>query len=198
MTGFDPVRVIEVLADHGVEFVIIGGFAAELHGAPIPATQDVDVTPSMAPENLARLSSALDDLSARIRVNNEPDGFAFSHDAASLGRARVWNLTCPSGSFDVTFLPSGTTGYDDLVRSASVLQVHDHPVAVAALADIIRSKEAAGRPKDLATLPALTRWLRAVEGVEPAERDRTLADALDRRRRSSSGGGQGAAGRVKD
>jgi len=34
VTGFDPVRVIEVLADHGVEFVIIGGFAAELHGAP--------------------------------------------------------------------------------------------------------------------------------------------------------------------
>lgn len=49
MTGFDPVRVIEVLADHGVEFVIIGGFAAELHGAPIPATQDVDVTRACRP-----------------------------------------------------------------------------------------------------------------------------------------------------
>lgn len=157
MTGFDPVQVIEILADHGVEFVIIGGFAAELHGAPIPATQDVDVTPSGSPENLARLSSALDDLGARIRVNAEPEGLVFSHDATSLGRAGVWNLTCSAGSFDVTFLPSGTTGYDDLVRSASVLRVHEHPVSVAALADIIRSKEAAGRPKDLATLPALKR-----------------------------------------
>ncbi|MEJ7764990.1 MAG: hypothetical protein WKF86_05800 [Acidimicrobiales bacterium] len=41
----------------------------------------------------------------------------------------MWNLTCPAGSFDVTFLPSGTAGYDDLVRSASVLRVHGHPVA---------------------------------------------------------------------
>lgn len=183
MTSFDPVRVIEVLADHGVEFVIIGGFAAELYGAPIPATQDVDVTPSASPENLIRLSAALDDLGARIRVDAEPEGFVFAHDAASLSRARMWNLTCPTGSFDVTFVPSGTTGYDDLVRSASILRVHDRPVAVAALADIIRSKEAAGRPKDLATLPALKRWLRAVGGVEPAERTRTLADALDKRRR---------------
>lgn len=192
MSGFDPVRVIEVLADHGVEFVVIGGFAAELHGAPIPATQDVDVTPSLSPENLARLSSALDDLGARIRVDAEPEGFAFSHDAASLGRAHVWNLTCPAGSFDLTFQPSGTTGYDDLVRSASVLRVHGHPVAVAALADIIRSKEAAGRPKDLATLPMLTRWLRAVEEVEPAERTRALAGALDKRRRPTAGEGPGS------
>ncbi len=194
MSGFDPVRVIETLAEHGVEFVIIGGFAAELHGAPIPATQDVDVTPSGSSENLARLSSALDDLGARIRVNAEPEGFAFSHDAGSLGRARMWNLTCPASSFDVTFLPSGTAGYDDLVRSASVLRVHGHPVAVAALADVIRSKEAAGRPKDLATLPALKRWLRAVEGIEPAERTRALAAALEKRRRPNGGADRDATG----
>ncbi len=118
------------------------------------------------------------------------NGFAFSHDAASLGRSRIWNLSCPAGSFDVTFLPSGTTGYDDLVRAASVLRVHEHPVAVAALADIIRSKEAAGRLKDLAALPALKRWLRAVEGVEPTVRIQTLAAALDKRRRPP-GSGQG-------
>ncbi|MEJ7764989.1 MAG: hypothetical protein WKF86_05795 [Acidimicrobiales bacterium] len=56
--------------------MIIGGFAAELHGAPVPATQDVDVTPSGSSENLARLSAALDDPGARIRVNAEPEGFA--------------------------------------------------------------------------------------------------------------------------
>lgn len=49
VSGFGPVRVIEILADHGVEFVIIEGFAAALHGAPIPATQDVDVTPARRP-----------------------------------------------------------------------------------------------------------------------------------------------------
>ena len=51
-----------MLSRHGVEFVIIGAFAAELHAAPIPRTQDVDVTPKASQENLARLSAALQEL----------------------------------------------------------------------------------------------------------------------------------------
>lgn len=87
MTGFDPLRIIEVLARHGVDFVVIGGFAAELYRAPVPPTKDVDVTPTMAASNLTRLSAALYELDARIRTAEVPEGLPFSHDANSLARA---------------------------------------------------------------------------------------------------------------
>lgn len=159
MSDFDPVRILDVLARHGVDFVVIGGFAAELYRAPIPGTQDIDVTPNTSMPNLARLSTALDDLGARVRSHAVPEGLPFSHDAASLGRTSVWNLTTPAGEFDISFYPSGTDGYDDLAANAVMVEVGGHNVAVAALADVVRSKEAAGRPKDLNTLATLRQWV---------------------------------------
>lgn len=93
MNRFDPMRVIDVLARHGVEFVVIGGFAAELYRAPIAPTQDIDVTPRLSAPNLARLSAALTELGARVRTQGVTEGLAFSHDAESLARASIWNLT---------------------------------------------------------------------------------------------------------
>lgn len=157
--SFDPMRIVAVFNRHGVEYVVIGGFAAELHDAAVPPTRDIDFTPRASHENLTRLSQALDDLGARIRAGGVSEGLAFSHDGESLARARVWNLTSEYGEFDVSFMPSGTEGYDDLVRNALHLYVNGEDISVADLADVIRSKEAAGRPKDFTALPALQRRL---------------------------------------
>jgi hypothetical protein len=70
------------------------------------------------------------------------------------------NLVTDAGDMDVTFEPSGTTGYDDLAQNAVVIDLGGLEVPVAALEDVIRSKEAANRPKDLATLPLLRELLR--------------------------------------
>ena len=77
-------------------------------------------------------------------------------DPALLARAETWNLTTDAGDLDVTTQPSGTTGYDDLAASAyrQTLPGGLH-INIASLEDIIRSKTAAGRAKDLATLPQL-------------------------------------------
>lgn len=179
--GFDPVRIIDALARHGVEFIIIGGFAAELYQAPIPLTQDIDVTPRMSASNLSRLSAALDDLRARIRVAEVPEGLAFSHDASSLARAVMWNLTTLAGDFDISFRPTGTDGYEDLVTNSVVVDIADHDVALAALADVVRSKEAAGRPKDLATLVTLHRWRDALSTATADDIRAGVRQALDRR-----------------
>jgi hypothetical protein len=167
VSGFDPGRVIDVLARHDVEFVVIGAFAAELYRAPIPATQDIDVTPRRSEANLVKLSAALHELGARIRTAGVPDGLTFSHDASSLGRADMWNLTTDAGDFDLSFQPTGTGGYDDLAAGALVVDVGGHHVAVASLADVVRSKEAAGRPKDLATVPILRQWDEALSAMSP-------------------------------
>lgn len=182
MSGFDPVHIVDVLARHRVEFVIIGGFAAELYEAPVPATQDIDVTPRVSQPNMARLSAALDELGAQVYTTGVPDGLPFAHDAASLAQVKVWNLICAAGRLDITFRPDGTGGYDDLAGHAVGVDVAGYDVDVAALEDIIRSKTAAGRAKDLSVLPALERWLDVLWAMSADELRSSMAKAVERRR----------------
>jgi hypothetical protein len=150
--------IVAALNRHQVRYVIIGAFAAIAQQAPIPATRDIDLTPEVSVENLARLSSALQELDARIRTEAVPDGLSFSRDAKSLAAADVWNLICPDGEFDISFHPSGFEGgYAQLAVNAHRLRVGDVEVIVADLGDVIRSKESAGRSKDLRVLPLLYR-----------------------------------------
>jgi hypothetical protein len=146
--------ILAVLLEHKVRFVVIGGIAAVVHGSPFP-TEDIDITPQAGVENLARLSDALRELDARIRTSAVPEGLAFAHDAESLAAATVWNLQTKYGDLDLSFVPNGTAGYDDLVRDATDVAAYDLVVPVASLADVIRSKQAANRPKDQRVLPVL-------------------------------------------
>ena len=158
MADFIPQNILSALDRHGVKYVVIGGLAAILHGAP-HLTNDVDVVPLDSRDNLEHLSAALKELNARIRVAGEVGGIPFDHSGESLSRARIWNLVTDQGNLDITFVPSGTTGYDDLVRDAEPMSVRGVDVPVASLADVIRSKEAAGRERDRAILPTLRRML---------------------------------------
>ncbi len=158
MTDFRPQEILRVLDEHGVRYVLIGGLAAVLHGAP-HVTTDVDVVPEDGQANLQRLSAALRDLDARIRTTGEPEGIPFDPSAESLSRVRVWNLQTSRGDLDITFEPSGTRGYDDLRRDVVRMEVRGIDVPVASLADVVRSKEAAGRARDRAALPALRELL---------------------------------------
>lgn len=70
---------------------------------------------------------------------------------------KTLNLRTPVGDIDLTFEPDGTNGYEDLVRGAQTRNVGTVQVLVASLTDVIRSKTAAGRQKDLLALPELRR-----------------------------------------
>jgi hypothetical protein len=158
MTSFDPTEIVRVLEANAVRYVLIGGMAATIYGADY-VTGDVDITPAKDAENLTRLSTALHDLDARIRVADEPEGLPYDHTANSLASAAVWNLVTRVGDLDIAFIPSGTQGYGDLRRDAVTVLIHDVAVPVASLADVVRSKEAAGRDKDRLALPMLRRLL---------------------------------------
>jgi hypothetical protein len=167
MPPFDAAVILEALNRHGVEYVVIGAFAAIAQQAPIPVTRHIDLTPSTSVENLSRLSAALHELDARIRADGVSEGLRFDHDGPSLGRAKVWNLICAHGEFDLSFFPSAfDLGYEQLAPRAHRVAVEGTIVVIADLEDVIRSKEAAGRPKDLQVLPILYRHLQQMEGDE--------------------------------
>ena len=154
----DLERLLAVLDRHRVDYVLIGGLAAVAHGSPFP-TEDADITPDPARANLERLSAALVELDARIRIAGEADGVAFSHDADSLAAGQTWNLTTGAGDLDLSFEPEGTGGFADLNRDAEPVELYGVVVRIASLADVIRSKQAANRPKDQRVLPTLRELL---------------------------------------
>lgn len=150
----DLPRLFGALHRHNVAYVLIGGLAAVYHGSPFP-TEDADITPDAETANLDRLAAALRELNARIRTESEPAGLPFACDAASLAAVQVWNLVTDAGDLDLSLRPSGTQGYPDLRRDATETELYGVTVRIASLADVIRSKQAANRPKDQRVLPTL-------------------------------------------
>jgi hypothetical protein len=165
VTDFRPEAILAILTAHQVQYVMIGGLAAALHGSDM-VTTDLDITPEASQENLTHLSAALSTLHARIRTDDIAAGLPFAHDARSLAASNVWNLTTDFGDLDISFVPSGTTGFRDLTQNAIVIDVLGTQTRVASLPDIIRSKEAAGRPKDQIAVPVLRRLLAEIQRRE--------------------------------
>lgn len=153
---FRPEALLRVLAKHRVDCIVIGGSAAYMQGSPVP-TEDIDIVPNPARDNMARLSAALKELKAHVRAGD--DAVPFDHDADSLLASKIWNLTTKYGDLDITHEPTGTQGYADLRRDAITIQLKAGEIRLASLADIIRSKEAAGRDKDRRSLPVLRELL---------------------------------------
>ena len=152
---FDPVEICAVLSEEGVEFVVLGGFAAIIHGSPLP-TEDIDVIPSRSAANLERLATALKRLEAKIRTGDEP--IETRIDAAFiLNMPHMLNLVTRCGDIDMVFTPAGTLkNYEQWLERSRRAQLREGlVVAVADLDDIIASKTAANRPKDQRSLPYL-------------------------------------------
>jgi hypothetical protein len=163
----DLPRILEVLHRNKVAYILIGGLAAVYHGSPFP-TEDADITPEMDRRNLDKLATALRELNARVRTDAVPSGLPFRCDGEALSAAQTWNLRTDAGDLDVTFTPSGTRGYRDLSRDAARVELYGVNVLIASLRDVIRSKQAANRPKDQRMLPTLREILAQRRGGETA------------------------------
>lgn len=152
----DFLRVLRLLAEHRVEFVVVGGIAAVLQGAPI-ATFDLDLVHRRSPENIERLLAVLEVLDARYRGQGER---RFTPDAALLATPGHHLLMTGSGPLDLLGVIGSGRDYDTLLPSASMVAL-DATLAIRVLdlATIIRTKEEANRDKDRADLAVLRRTL---------------------------------------
>ncbi|HVL28371.1 MAG TPA: hypothetical protein VM390_09510 [Acidimicrobiales bacterium] len=177
---FDPALILRTLADHDVRYVLVGGIAAIVHGYS-GATFDADVVPDRGDGNLRRLAAALRALDARIFAGREgpgpgpggapPEAAVLDLDEpASLLQELAWYFSTVGGRLDVLLVIDGPGGFEPLAARATKVRVAGVEVAVASLADIIDSKAAAGRPKDLAALAELRRLAgRGPTGEEVSE-----------------------------
>jgi hypothetical protein len=148
----DPQRIFEELAARGVDFVLVGGLAAQTHGSP-RMTNDVDVIPRPEPDNLSRLAAALRALEARVLNPGQED---LEIEAAMLPRATIWQFATRHGDVDVLHEAPGAAPYEQLRQRALVVSVGQVRVPVAGRDDLIRMKLARGRPTDHADVAALT------------------------------------------
>jgi hypothetical protein len=156
---YEPDRLLEVLERHRVRYVVVGGFAAQLRGSPYD-TGDVDVTPDLDRPNLRRLVESLRELEAKIRVEADVKRPELVLEPDFIARFQNLALETAHGNLDICLTPDGTRGYSDLRRAATRERITEVlEISVASLADVIRSKQAAGREKDRVQLPTLRRLL---------------------------------------
>jgi predicted nucleotidyltransferase len=149
-------RALAALASRNVRFIVIGGVAAALQGAPI-ATFDLDVVHSREHDNVLRLVDALAALRAYYR---EHSGTRPAPQTDLLSGPGHHLLMTDAGPLDILGQVAGDCGYDDLVdRSIEVELEHGMRIRVLLLAELIRLKELLGREKDWATLAILRRTL---------------------------------------
>jgi len=148
----DFARLLQALVDGGVEFIVIGGFAATAHGSA-HVTVDLDVVYRRTPENMDRLASALSPLRPYLR--GAPAGLPFSFDGETIRRGLNFTLTTLAGDLDALGEASGGGSYDALLPRSEIRGVFGMEVRFVDLGALIHLKRAAGRPKDLERLAEL-------------------------------------------
>ena len=158
----DDERLTETLARHRVDYLLVGGMGAGAYGA-LRETSDFDCLAERSIENLDRLAAAMKELGARLRVeglsDKESATLTVPLDGAWLRNQEITTWRTDAGDFDVLCNMPARDGtrkrYEDFIDRAEHVEMYTSVVTVAALDDIIASKQWANRPKDIDALPEL-------------------------------------------
>lgn len=151
-------KIITCLAKNQVEFVVIGGVAATVHGSAY-VTYDLDICYSRDEENLARMAKALAPYHPRLR--DVPDDLPFFWDERTLRRGLNFTLKTDLGDIDLLGEVAGIGDFEQALASSIFVQLFGVECAVLSLKALIKAKRAADRPKDHLILPELEALLEA-------------------------------------
>lgn len=144
--------LLEALTEASVDFIIVGGLAAIARGSP-PLTRDVEIVYSRSKENLARIVSALGPLGPYPR--NAPKGLPFLFDAATLRVGLNFTFETSLSWIDLLGEISGGGRYEDLLPHSTVEELYGFQCRVLDIEMLIRTKRAAGRPRDFEAIGEL-------------------------------------------
>lgn len=144
--------LLVALAENNVDFVIVGGLAATLHGSA-RVTYDLDIVYNRTPENLSKIVAALSPYQPYLR--GAPEGLPFKFDADTLKRGLNFMFTTSLGPIDLLGELSGIGSYEAVHARANTATMFEGKYLFIDLEGLITSKKAAGRPKDLETIAEL-------------------------------------------
>lgn len=150
--AFSASNLLSVLLEGGVDFVVIGGLAAQAHGSPL-ITEDLDICFDLDRANLDRLATVLGQLAAIRR--GLPEDIRAPLDARALRAGDVFSLRTKFGDLDLLARPDPGLGYVQLRSRATRFSFGRLTVWIADLDDVIAMKRAAGRQKDLLAIEHL-------------------------------------------
>lgn len=145
-------KLLRALCDREVDFVIIGGAAAVLHGSAY-VTGDLDVCYSRKKENFKKLVIALAPFNPSLR--GAARGLPFQLDERTLRLGLNFTLTTDLGDLDILGEVTGMGSYEKLRPFSEELEIYGMRCQVLTLEGLIMSKRAVGRVKDLMLLPEL-------------------------------------------
>lgn len=143
--------LLEALVAAGVEFIVVGGAAAVLHGAPT-TTWDLDIVHRISPENIERLGRLLGELHAVVR---DPAGRDLRPQREHLEAGGQLQLSTDFGPVDLLGALHDGRGYDELLESTLTVGDGELEFRVLDLTTLIEVKTSAGRAKDRLLLPVL-------------------------------------------
>jgi predicted nucleotidyltransferase len=148
----DFAKLLGVLHDARVECIVVGGLAATIHGSA-RLTQDVDLSYARSERNLERIVRALAPLEPYLR--GAPAGLPFEWSVATLRAGLNFTLTTSAGALDLLGEIPGGGRYEDLEAHTMWVELFGHEVRCLDLETLIRTKRAAGRPRDLEAIAEL-------------------------------------------
>lgn len=164
---FDFPQIVEVFNRHQVDYVVIGGMAAVLQGAPT-STIDVDALVRYERQNLKRLGGALRELGAQR--STDADSFI----------TRIEEFPTEAGTVDILRAAEGIGTYEDVVPNTTLVMVEDEEVRTLDLPTLIQSKEATFGENDRYHLTHLYRLADELgvphRNLEAVERDHRRRD----------------------
>ena len=145
-------KVCRALADHGVRYALVGGYAVALHGA-VRGTVDVDVVVDWNLESLQGAEQALRDLGlvSRLPVGAD-DLFNFRDEYVNNRNLVAWNFYNPG---DISQQVDVVITYDLRGRRRHRFATASGPLFLLSLEELVKMKKASGRPQDLADVEAL-------------------------------------------
>lgn len=153
----DLSELFRALAEHGVDYLVIGGVAAQVHGRR-RTTKDLDVTPAPDPENLERLAGAL------VALDAHPVELGSGAPAPTAEQLNLAPIVPPlstrHGELHILNEVPGATAYAGMRARALTTAVDGIPVHIVSVDDLVRMKQTTGRQGDIEDIEALARVAR--------------------------------------
>ena len=157
--GINLGAILEGLVEAGVEFILVGGLAAVVQGAPV-TTMDVDIVHDQSPENIAKLLSFLKSIDA---IHRRPDDKVIEPKKGDIsGRGHALFAT-RLGALDILAVIEEGKTYGDLLEHTVEIEFRNHAIRVLDLKMLIQLKRTSTDPKDMQRLPVLEETLRQLK-----------------------------------